>query len=164
MLKGLNAKNLATTGIISAIYTALTLILMPISFGAVQFRISEALTILPLIYPQAIVGLTVGCLISNLFGCGVIDVVFGTFATFISAILTYVVGSKIKNDIVKFLVGGFFPVIINALIVPLIFILTGGESGVYFTNVLTVFLGQAVSVYLIGGNLFLVCNKIKKRS
>ena len=164
MLKELNAKNLATTGIISAIYTALTLILMPISFGAVQFRISEALTLLPLFYPQAVVGLTIGCLISNLFGYGVIDVIFGTLATLISAILTYFVGNKIKNDMFKFLVGGFFPVIINALIVPLIFVLSGGSNGVYLTNFLTVFLGQAVSVYVIGGNLFLVCNKIKKRS
>ncbi len=164
MLKELNAKNLAISGIISAVYTALTLILMPISFGAVQFRISEALTILPLFYPQAIVGLTVGCLVSNLFGYGVLDIIFGTIATLLSAILTYIVGKKIKNNFFKFLIGGFFPVIINAFIIPLIFVLSGGNSGVYFTNVLTILLGQAVSVYLIGGNLFLVCNKIKKRS
>lgn len=164
MLKELNAKNLATSGIISAVYTALTLILMPISFGAVQFRISEALTILPLFYPQAILGLTVGCLVSNLFGYGVLDIIFGTIATLLSAILTYIVGKKIKNNFFKFLIGGFFPVIINAFIIPLIFVLSGGNSGVYFTNVLTILLGQAVSVYLIGGNLFLVCNKIKKRS
>ncbi len=159
MLKNLNAKKLATTGIISAIYVALTLILMPISFGTFQVRISEALTILPLLIPESIIGLTLGCLISNLFGYGAIDVIFGTLATFLSAILTYFVGKKVKKPFLKFVVGAFFPVIINAIIVPLIFIMTGSSNEIYILNFLSIFVGQFISVYLVGINLYYAVKK-----
>ncbi len=162
MLKKLDAKKLATIAIISAVYSTLTLILMPISFGPIQFRISEALTILPLIFPEAVIGLTIGCLISNMFGYGVIDIVFGTLATVISALLTYFIGKKIKNVNLKFILGAIPPVIINAIIVPIIFILTGNATEVYIINFLTVLLGQSISVYAIGFNLYLATNKLKK--
>lgn len=162
MLNNTTSKKLATAGIISAIYVAVTLLTMPISFGNVQVRIAEALTILPLIFPEAIVGLTVGCLISNLFGFGVFDIVFGTIATFLSAILTYLIGKKIKNRVLKFIVGGIFPILINALIVPLIFILTGNVTESYFVNFLTIFAGQFVSVYLLGVNLYMALKKFNR--
>ncbi len=161
MLKNLTAKKIANTGIISATYVAITLILMPISFGAVQVRLSEALTVLPLVMPEAIVGLTLGCLISNLFGFGAIDVIFGTIATFLSALLTYLSGKKIKNKALKFVVGAFFPVIINAIIVPLIFIMTGSADQVYIINFLTVFAGQFLSVYVVGGYLYFALKKFR---
>ncbi len=162
MLNNTTSKKLATAGIISAIYVAVTLLTMPISFGNVQVRIAEALTILPLIFPEAIVGLTVGCLISNLFGFGVFDIVFGTIATFLSAILTYLTGKKIKNRVLKFIIGGIFPILINALIVPLIFILTGNVTESYFVNFLTIFAGQFVSVYLLGVNLYMALKKFNR--
>ena len=84
-------RDLCLTAMIAAIYAALTLGLQAISFGPVQFRVSEALTLLPILFPQAIPGLTLGCLISNLFsplGATVYDVVFGTLATLVAAILT----------------------------------------------------------------------------
>ena len=161
MLNNLTAKKLANTGIISAIYVALTLILMPISFGTVQVRLAEALTVLPLFIPESIIGLTIGCLISNLFGFGVIDVVFGTIATFLSAILTYFVGKKIKNQFLKFVVGAFFPVIINAIVVPFIFIITGSTDQIYVINFLTVFAGQFLSVYVVGGYLYFALRKFR---
>ena len=161
MLKNLTSKKLANTGIISATYVALTLILMPISFGAVQVRLSEALTILPLIMPEAIIGLTIGCLISNLFGFGAIDVIFGTIATFLSALLTCLVGKKLKNKSLKFVVGAFFPVIINAIIVPFIFILTGSTEQVYIIDFLTIFAGQFLSVYIVGGYLYFALKKFR---
>ena len=101
-----------------------------------------------------------GCLISNLFGFGVFDIVFGTIATFLSAILTYLIGKKIKNRVLKFIVGGMFPILINALIVPLIFILTGNVTETYFVNFLTIFAGQFVSVYLLGVNLYMALKSL----
>ena len=72
---------------IAAIYVVLTLIFAPISFGAMQVRIAEALTILPLFTPVAIPGLFVGCLLANIIGGAVIwDVVFGSLATLIGAV------------------------------------------------------------------------------
>ncbi len=161
MLNNLNSKKLANMGIISATYVAITLILMPISFGVVQVRLSEALAVLPLIFPESIIGLTIGCLISNLFGNGVIDVVFGTIATFLSAILTYLVGKKIKNQVLKFIVGAFFPVIINAIVVPFIFILTGSAEQTYIINFLAIFAGQVLAVYVVGTYLYFALKKFR---
>ena len=72
---------------IAAIYVALTMIFAPISFGPVQFRISEALCVLPFFTPAAVPGLFIGCLLSNLFcGSAMLDVVFGSLATLIGAV------------------------------------------------------------------------------
>jgi uncharacterized membrane protein len=79
------AKKSAKAGIIAALYVMLTTLLYPISYGGFQVRVAEALSILPLFYGEAVFGLTVGCLISNMIGTnGLLDVVFGTLATFIA--------------------------------------------------------------------------------
>ena len=75
---------------ISAIYIVLTMVFAPISFGPIQFRISEALCILPFFTPAAIPGLFIGCFLSNLLcGAAVLDVVFGSIATLIGAAGSY---------------------------------------------------------------------------
>lgn len=157
-----NAKSLTKAGIIGAIYVALTMALYPFSFGAVQVRVSEGLTLLPLLFPESIIGLTVGCLISNLFGNGVLDIVFGTLATFLSAILTYFVGRLIKKPWLKILVGGFFPVIINAIIVPFTFLAITESVTVYLITAGQIFIGQALAVYLVGTPLYLAIKKGSK--
>ena len=82
--------SLAYSAAIAAIYVALTMLVAPIAFGPVQFRISEALTILPFFTPVAIPGLFVGCLLANLLGSAAIwDVVFGSLATLIGAVGTW---------------------------------------------------------------------------
>ena len=105
---------------------------------------------------QELEGKTLG-----IFGFGAIDVIFGTIATFLSALLTYLSGKKIKNKALKFVVGAFFPVIINAIIVPLIFIMTGSADQVYIINFLTVFAGQFLSVYVVGGYLYFALKKFR---
>lgn len=164
MINLTNGKSLAKSGIIGAIYVALTLALYPISFGGFQVRISESLTLLPLLYSESVLGLTVGCFISNFFGNGVLDVVFGTLATFLSAILTRLVAKKIKKDFIKILVGGIFPVVINALIIPLTILSITAQPQTYLILALQIFVGQFLSVYVIGTPLYYICNKIKKRS
>ncbi len=160
----LDAKKIARAGIVGAIYVTLTLVLYPISFGAVQVRISEAFCLLPLIFPESIIGLSVGCLISNFFGNGALDVVFGTLATVVSAILTYFIGKKIKKVPLKILVGGIFPVVINAIVIPFTFLATTESLGVYIISALQILIGQALSVYLVGTPLYLAITRIKKRS
>lgn len=128
---------LVRTAVIAALYAALTLVLAPISYGAVQFRLSEALTILPLLCPEAIVGLTVGCFLANI-PSGLWDMFLGALATAVAATLTRV--SK------KWYFGVIPPVVVNAFAVPLIIILgSGGLETTYFMTVLTVGLGQLVS-------------------
>lgn len=82
--------------VIAAVYSVLTILLAPLSYGPVQIRFSEALTILPLLFPEAVIGVTVGCLIANIFNGMWTDMVFGTLATFTAAVLTYLIGKAFK--------------------------------------------------------------------
>lgn len=155
-------KKLARAGIIAGIYVALSLALHPISYGAVQVRISEGLTLLPLLFPEAVWGVTVGCLIANFFGNGLLDIVFGTLATLIASLLTHIIGKKIKNLAVKIIVGGIFPVIINAIIVPFTFLAVTELTSLYLINAVQIFIGQALSVYLVGTPLYFAVKRAKK--
>ena len=84
------ANALARAGMIAALYVVLTMVFQAISFGPVQFRISEALMLLPALTVDAVPGLFIGCLLANLLGHGLwYDVVFGSLATLIAAIFAY---------------------------------------------------------------------------
>lgn len=85
-----NTKFLIQAGIIAAVYAVLTVALMPLSYGVMQVRVSEALTILPFFTPAAIPGLFVGCIVSNLMSpYGIVDLILGSSATLIAAIGSY---------------------------------------------------------------------------
>ena len=86
---------LMQASLIAAIYAAITIALAPISYGQIQVRVAEALTILPAFTPAAIPGLFVGCIVANLYGGGgIIDVVFGSLATLMAAYLSYKMPKK----------------------------------------------------------------------
>lgn len=157
-------KSLARAGMIAAIYAALTLIFVPISFNAVQFRISEAMTVLPMLLPEAVPGLAVGCLVANILGCAVgcaalPDVIGGTLATLIAAILTRMLRKKPVLAMAS-------PVVINGLIVgPLVYFCYEYKSifslGALSFTVFTVTLGEAVVVAILGTLLIKVLPRIK---
>ena len=91
-------RTLTTAAIIAAAYAALTLLLAPISYGAVQFRVSEALTVLPFFTPAAVPGLFVGCLVANLIaGVNPVDFVVGSGATLLAALLSYLLGRRSRG-------------------------------------------------------------------
>jgi uncharacterized membrane protein len=92
-------KKLAAAAAVGALYAALTLGLAPISYGAVQFRIAEALCILPFFFPASAIGLTAGCVIANFLGpgAGVLDVVFGSLATLLAGLCTAMVGERARR-------------------------------------------------------------------
>ena len=86
---------LTRAAIIAALYAALTLLLAPMSFGLVQIRVSEAMTLLPILLAEAVPALAVGCLIANVLGgCTILDIVFGTLATLLAAVCTRLLRSK----------------------------------------------------------------------
>ena len=93
--KLLTTRSLCLSAIIAALYAALTLLLAPISYGPVQLRLSEAFTVLPMVLPQSIPGLFVGCLIANIFNPSpsIFDIVFGSLTTLLAAYGTY----KLRN-------------------------------------------------------------------
>ena len=152
-------------GIIASAYFVLTYFLQAISYGPIQARVAEVLTILPLFFVESVPALFVGCFLSNLFsGYGVFDLTIGPMATLIAGILTHIVAKTIKNSKLKFVLGAFPPVIINALLVPLVFYLSGGLSYTYFVQALIIFVEQAVIIYPLGGLLYGALNSLKNKN
>ena len=114
-MKNKNVAFLTQAAMIAAIYVVLTYLFAPISFGEIQVRIAEALTILPLFTPAAIPGLFVGCLLGNIAGGALLpDIVFGSLATLTGAIFTWLLRGR------RPVLGTLPPVIANVLIVPFV--------------------------------------------
>jgi uncharacterized membrane protein len=135
-------RDLTVAAVIAALYAALTVVFAPISYGAVQFRIAEALTLLPVLFPQAIPGLAVGCLVSNLIGgYGIWDVVFGTLATLIAAFLT----RRLRKNA---WIAAMPPVLVNAVVIG--FLLHYIAQLPLLPTMATVGLGQLAVVYALG--------------
>ena len=149
-------KTLTYGAVIAALYVALTMLsnLFGLANGAVQLRLSEALTILPAFTASAIPGLSVGCLLSNLLtGCALWDVVFGTVATIIGAIGTRLIG---KND--KFL-AAIPPILSNAIIIPFVLQMVYGVEDGFWYLFATVGLGEILSCGVLGCLLYTVLKK-----
>ena len=150
---------------IAAIYVVLTYFVSAFNLasGTIQVRLSEAMTVLPYFTPAAIPGLWIGCLLANLLtGCGIYDIVFGSLATLIGAIFTYLLRKH------KFLCT-LPPVISNMVIVPLIlrfgygfvFEYAGKDFSIPF-YALTVGAGEVISVCILGSILLKVLSKYKE--
>lgn len=138
-----SARYLCVSALIAALYAGLTLLFQAISFGAVQLRVSEALTLLPALLPQAVPGLAVGCLVSNLLaGANLYDVIFGTLATLIAALLT----RRLRRNL---WLAALPPVVCNAVIIGLVITYAYGVNALWF-NCLAVGAGEAAVCYALG--------------
>ena len=150
--------------IIAALYVVLTWVAtaLGLSSSALQCRFSEALCILPYFTPSAIPGLGIGCLISNLMAAGnPFDIVFGTLATVLGALGTYALR---RLPFGKWL-ASIPPIAANTLIIPFILRFTyswGVENSIYY-YMLTVGLGEVISVGVLGTLLLLALEPYKKR-
>ena len=158
-------KSVARAGVIAALYFVLTMAVLPVASGAIQFRVSEALTLLPLLFPEAIPALFAGCILSNLVsGCVVYDVIFGSAVTLLAACLTYAAGRIFKKKWLKIAVGGIFPVLLNAFLLPLIWLFCYESlEYAYMIQVLFLLAGQGVSVYLLGTFLMLPVMRMREK-
>ena len=152
----INTRNLITAAVVGALYAVLTMVLAPISYGALQFRVSEVLCILPFFMPFTAWGLFVGCIVANLMStAGVLDVVFGSLATLITCLCIAWCGKK-GNTLKARLLACLMPVVWNGLIVgaTLTIALAGLNPLTHFGAVL-VFAGEVARgergvMYLIG--------------
>jgi uncharacterized membrane protein len=154
----MKTKNLVTAGIIAALYVVLTMIsaMLGLSSGVIQFRISEALTILPYFTPAAIPGLFLGCLIANILsGSIVVDVIFGSVATLIGAIGSYILRKY------KYLVA-LPPVISNMVIVPFVLKYAYHLDDAMWFMAITVGIGEIVCCCGLGNMLLYSADKIKR--
>ena len=159
-------RKLARVGLIAALYAVVTLVLGSFAYGPIQFRISEILMFLPLFGKEYIIALTIGCFVANVVGpFGVPDIIFGTLATLISAILVYYTPKIIKNDKYTLFIASLWPTVINALII-------GWELYKFFgmpfmLSAIQVGFGEFVVITIVGLPLFKMVNnkygnKIKK--
>ena len=141
-----NVLYLTQGALIAALYVVITMYVnaFDLANGAIQLRLSEALTILPIFTPAAIPGLFLGCLLSNtLTGCVIWDIVFGSFATLIGAIGTYMLrGTRFLFTLP--------PVIANMVIVPAVLKYAYGIGDAYWYLMITVGIGEIISVCVFG--------------
>lgn len=164
-------RGLCRAGIIAALYVALTYVAMLFGLdkNAVQVRFSEALCILPAIFPEAVGGLAVGCLLANILtGAAALDIVLGPVATLIGAVGAYLLGSFIRRRGVRsFLFKCLIPVptiLANTAAVPLIvYVCYTAPSeqgwGIFMFYALTVFIGEVISAGILGMMLYVAVIK-----
>ncbi len=149
---------LTQAAMIAALYVVLTFIANAFGLAnyAVQIRFSEALTILPYFTPAAIPGLGLGCLLSNILtGCALPDIIFGSLATLIGAVITF----KLRRN--KWL-APVPPVVANAIIVPFVLLYAYGIRPLWF-SFLTVTIGEVISCGLLGMLLLFALSKYRTR-
>ena len=160
MMKKISPKDLSRCSMMAALYAAVSIVLLPISFGAVQVRLSEALTILPVYTPLGVWGVTLGCLITNAYGVsvganilGAADIVIGTSATLVAALMTgWLRNFRIKGMPIAATIP---PVLVNAVVIGAE--LTFAETGKIFSpllwiNMFQVGLGQLIAC-TVGGSI-----------
>lgn len=147
-------KSITRAALIAAVYAAVTVLLQAISYGPIQVRVSEALTLLPIVFPEAIPGLFVGCLIANLFSAyGLADIVFGSLATLIAAYATY----KLRKNM---WIAAAAPVVVNAIIIGLM--LNIQANAPLLATMLSVGAGEAITVYTLGVAMIAGLRKMPK--
>ena len=149
-----SVRKLVHCGVVAAIYVVLCLALQPLSYGAVQVRVAEALCLLPVFGAEYIIGVVLGCFLANLLGSTIVDVIFGTLATLLACLVTY----KLRNVRFKGLAiaASLPPVLFNAVII-------GIEIAVMFpdpssapiwlaciTNGISVGIGELISCTVLG--------------
>lgn len=167
--------------VIAALYLVSTFLTSAISFGIVQFRIAEALAALAILFPGAPLGLFVGCLLANLLNpasLGIIDILGGSIATGIAALLTYRLGRSYRRSLRAYflskqaadrprliarLIPLLAPVIINAVVVGIYlpFIIQGADPTlpVILISMLSIFISQSFAVYALGLPLLLALER-----
>ena len=154
-MKDKTVQFLVTAAAIAAIYVVLTIIFAPFSFGEIQVRISEALTILPYFTPAAVPGLFVGCLLANILGGAIpADIIFGSLATLIGAL----VSRKLRFN--KYLVPAG-PIAANTIIVPFVLRFGYGVNLPIPLMMLTVGIGEVISCGILGLIVLFALDKYK---
>ena len=142
---------------IAAIYVVLTYIFAPFSFGDVQVRIAVALTILPIFTPAAIPGLFIGCFIGNILGGAILpDIIFGSLATLIGAVFTYLLRKQSQFICV------LPPIISNMVIIPLILKFAYGMNLPIVFLMFTIGIGEVISCGVLGLILYYALRKYRK--
>lgn len=155
-------KRIVITAVIAAIYAVVTIAIAPLSYGNIQFRISEVLVLLAIFDPLYIGGLTLGCFVANMLGPnGPMDVIVGTLATFITVVFIYYTGKYIKNFKIQLIVASIWPTIFNGIIIGWMLNVLYGLPLVL--SIIQVAIGEFVVVTILGIPLFLAAGERFKK-
>ncbi len=167
-----SVRYLTRGALIAALYFVLTYAMWAFGSGAIQLRLSEALCVLPLLLPEAVPGLFIGCLVANLLAGGMpLDVIFGSLATLAAAFMTMKTGYR-KPAIgqMKYWIALSFPVLFNAVVTGAVVWYCYGFTGFGVEEshllkylpltMLTVGLGELISVYVMGTIVYLALSKL----
>lgn len=158
-MKGIPVRRLAPLGLIAAAYAALTLGLAPISYGPLQFRISEAMCVLPYFFPPSAWALFAGCLLANLLSqYGVLDVVFGSLATLLAGLCTAAIGrSGDRRSWPRCAAACLMPVVFNAVIVGAVIAYAAADPSrsapfwlIFLGNAASVGFGELAVLFVLG--------------
>ena len=139
-----SVRKLCACAIVAALYAAITILTAPFSYGLVQFRLSEALVVLCVFSPQLGIGITLGCLLANLFSpVTALDVIVGTFATALACFLTgkckRLIPALLPNILCNtVLVGGMLAMVLMPDKLPLGFLICGAQVAIGEIAVMTV--------------------------
>ena len=149
---------LTQSAMIAAIYVVLTVVFQPFSFGEIQVRIAEALTILPAFTPAAIPGLFVGCMIGNMLGGSILpDIILGSLATLIGALFTYLLRKQNK------FLAPLPPIVANMIAIPCILRYAYGINLPIHFLMMTVGIGEIISCGILGMILYATLKKYQYR-
>jgi len=164
----MNTRKIAFAGVIAALYAALTIALSSIAYGPIQFRIAEALCILPFFFPFSVWGIFVGCIVANLISPYPLDIVVGAVASLLAALCTMQIGKMGKKRIWVKALACLPPVVINAIFIGALiayYMVSAGEAiaflPAFITNGIQVGFGQFVVLYAVGFPLMIYLPKIK---
>ncbi|MCL2278837.1 MAG: QueT transporter family protein [Oscillospiraceae bacterium] len=168
MRDSVNIRKISFAGVIAALYVALVLVGAMVSFGPLQFRFAEVLTVLPFFFPIAVPGLFVGCIIANLFSpYGLIDVVVGSLASLFAGLCTMKIGMVCNRErLGSKLLACLPPVIFNAIMIGAMisWLVVSAGAGYGFLTTFVIYgayvgLGQLGVLYLLGMPLMIYMTK-----
>lgn len=155
----MTTKQLVQVAVVAALYAVLTSVLAPISFGAVQFRVSEMMVFLAYFNPIYIIGLTLGCFITNILTSPyfILDGIFGTIATLISVVAIYLTSKAFKGSQKGLILASIWPTLFNGVIIGWIIYtvsLMNGEItknlSLLFSFMASVAVGEFIIVTIVG--------------
>lgn len=154
---------IAKASIIAAIYASLVIVLAPVSFYAVQVRVADALLVLPILEFfgfSSVIGLTIGCVIANIFSpFGLIDIVFGSVTNFITGLIAWFIGRLYRKVCLKILI---VTTLLQSIVVSIIIgygLLHLLFNEPVFISITGVFIGSVISICILGSAIILFINK-----
>lgn len=159
-----SVKMITLNAFVAALYAVLTIVCYPLSYSYMQLRFSELLNLLVFFNPSYALGLTVGCLLSNLMSsAGIFDITLGTLATLVSCLIMILFSKLTKN----LFFSGLIPCIVNAITVPFIIYLASSgtsdafnlEAPIFFIMGGWTFLGEFIAINIIGYTVFMLLSK-----